>query len=101
LAQLAQKRDALYNFIASLIQGFNTLSARLLLTPQAREVYANAKADKNAEEVFKTAYKTLLQDLSDFKNSTLAPGIDVIALQNLENSGTPTKVTDTALRADI
>lgn len=101
LTQLAQTRDALYNFIASLIQGFNALSERMLFTLHASEAAAHAKAEKNTEEAFRNSYKAQLLDLSTIKNSTLAANVDVIALQNLESSGTPTKVTDTALRADI
>ncbi|CAM3934481.1 hypothetical protein BOTU111921_01620 [Bordetella tumbae] len=101
LTQLAQTRDALYNFIASLIQEFNALSERMLFTLHVSEAAAHAKAEKNAEEAFKNAHRALLLDLSTIKNSTLAADVDVIALQNLENSGTSTKVTDTALRADI
>ncbi|CAM3958991.1 hypothetical protein [Bordetella muralis] len=101
LTQLAQTRDALYNFIASLIQGFNALSERMLFTLHASEAAAHAKAEQNAEEAFKISYGTKLRDLSTIKNSTLIADADVTALQNLEKSGTPTKVTDTALRADL
>src|SRR5690606_20465521 len=82
-------------------QGFNALSERMLFTLHASEAATHAKAEQKAEEAFKNSHKALLQDLSAIKNSTLAADVDVIALQNLENSGTPTKVTDTALRADI
>jgi len=90
LTQLAQTRDALYDFIASLIKGFNALSARVFPTADARD-----------EKAFKEEYKTLLQELSSKHDSTLVPGVDVIAFENLKNGGASTTVTDDALRADI